>query len=133
MPMQITMDHIVLNVQDETSMIDFYTRVLGMESDRLDEYRVGDVSFPSVRLNEGTIIDLFPPKLHKKDAAAAPNLNHFCLVVDKAGWETVRGRLENDGVEIDGPRQVWGARGEGESIYFSDPDGNRLELKHYTG
>lgn len=131
--MRITMDHIVLNVQDETSMTDFYTRVLGMEPARLDEYRAGNVSFPSVRLNEGTIIDLFPPKLHKKDAAPAPNLNHFCMVVTKADWETVRSCLENDGIEIDGPRQVWGARGEGESIYFFDPDGNRLELKHYEG
>jgi catechol 2,3-dioxygenase-like lactoylglutathione lyase family enzyme len=131
--MQITMDHIVLNVQDETSMLDFYTRVLGMETDRLEEDRAGDVSFPSVRLNEGTIIDLFPPKMHKKDPASVPNLNHFCMVVDKADWEATRSRLEQEGIEIDGPSQVWGARGEGESIYFADPDGNRLELKHYAG
>ncbi len=129
--MRITMDHIVLNVQDEASMIDFYTRVLEMEPDRLDAYRAGDVPFPSVRLNENTIIDLFPPKMHKKDPAPAPNLNHFCMVVTKGDWQRVRDRLDAEGVEIDGPRQVWGARGEGQSIYFPDPDGNRLELKQY--
>jgi len=131
--MRITMDHIVFNVQDEALMVDFYTRVLEMEPERLDAYRAGKVSFPSVRLNENTIIDLFPPKLHKREPAPIPNLNHVCMVVTKADWERVRNRLEKEGVEIDGPRQVWGARGDGQSIYFLDPDGNRLELKHYEG
>ena len=58
--MQCTMDHIVLNVEDDEKMMDFYSKVLMLEAERLQEYRAGMVPFPSVRLNLDTIIDLFP-------------------------------------------------------------------------
>ena len=60
--MQCTMDHIVLNVEDDEKMMDFYSKVLMLEAERLHEYRSGMVPFPSVRLNSGTIIDLFPKR-----------------------------------------------------------------------
>jgi catechol-2,3-dioxygenase len=47
--MQSTMDHIVLNVEDDSKMITFYTEVLEMQPERLEEYRAGRVPFPSVR------------------------------------------------------------------------------------
>ena len=58
--MQCRMDHIVLNMDDEETMLDFYTRVLELHPERLAEYRAGTVPFPSVRLNADTIIDFFP-------------------------------------------------------------------------
>ncbi len=57
--MECLLDHIVLNVKDDEKMIAFYSEVLMFASERLDEYRAGDVPFPSVRLNSDTIIDLF--------------------------------------------------------------------------
>jgi hypothetical protein len=56
-------DHIVLNVEDENIMIDFYANVLEMAPERLREYQTGRVPFPSIRLNPDTIIDLFPKKM----------------------------------------------------------------------
>ena len=56
--MQCTMDHIVLNVEDDEKMMAFYSKVLMLEAERLHEYRSDMVPFPSVRLNSGTIIDL---------------------------------------------------------------------------
>ena len=48
--MQCLMDHIVLNVEDDEKMIDFYSRVLMLAPERLEEYRAGKVPFPSFDL-----------------------------------------------------------------------------------
>jgi hypothetical protein len=61
--MECEMDHSVLNVEDVEKMISFYVDVLKLQPERLDEYLVGKISFPSLRLNVNTIVDLFPRKL----------------------------------------------------------------------
>lgn len=53
------LDHIGLRVRDVESSLSFYTGVLGLESERVKEWRNGEVTFPSVRLNSSTLIDLF--------------------------------------------------------------------------
>ncbi|MBI3059805.1 MAG: VOC family protein, partial [Deltaproteobacteria bacterium] len=82
--MKITeLDHIVLNVRDIDRSLAFYTGVLGLKGERVQEFKEGKIGFPSVRINENTIIDLFPLKnaeVEKESAAnAVGNLNHFCL------------------------------------------------------
>lgn len=133
--MTFKMDHIVLNVVDVEAMLQFYTGVLGMSEERGDEFRAGTVPFPSVRLNRDTIIDLFPKKLWEKgnpDQVCRPNLNHFCLAVDKPSWEVLRRRLDRHSVAVDdGPVQRWGAHGTGVSIYFRDPEENVIEVRYY--
>ena len=61
--MQGFLDHIVLNIEDDETMIDFYTKVLMLPAERLEDYRAGEAPFPSVRINHHTVIDLFPKKL----------------------------------------------------------------------
>lgn len=126
--MAATLDHLVLKMRDEPAMIHFYTQVVGLEPERLAEYRDGQVPFPSVRINEVTIIDLFPATL---EAPVTPNLDHFCMALDRASWERVQQRLTDHGAEIDGPHTRWGALGNGTSIYVTDPDGNVVELRTY--
>ncbi|GIS87588.1 MAG: hypothetical protein CM1200mP18_02980 [Gammaproteobacteria bacterium] len=53
------LDHIGLRVRDVESSLLFYTGVLGLESERVKEWRNGQVTFPSIRLNSSTLIDLF--------------------------------------------------------------------------
>ncbi|HXH08911.1 MAG TPA: VOC family protein [Alphaproteobacteria bacterium] len=128
------MDHIVLNVPDIERSIAFYTEVLGLEPERLDEFRQGKVPFPSVRVSPDTVIDLFPMKSGETldRAGGLPNLNHFTLVVDVADFEAFQKHLTEHGVKIEeGPGRRWGARGYGMSVYFSDPDGNRIEVRCY--
>ena len=133
--MTLAIDHIVLNVVDIDVMLNFYTRVLGLEGERIDAYQADEVPFPSVRLTADTIIDLFPKKMWIKqnpDQVCRPNLNHFCLVSDKNGWENLHSRLESNGVAIDeGPVKRWGAHGTGVSIYFRDPEENVIEVRYY--
>ena len=64
----IELDHIVLNVNDIERSLLFYTQILGLKGERIDEFKSGKVGFPSVRINEGTIIDLFPAKQPRASA-----------------------------------------------------------------
>ncbi len=131
------LDHIVLNVEDDETIIAFYTEVLQLPTERLEEYRSGHVPFPSFRLNADTIIDLFPKKLWQKSAAQGEgreNLNHFCFAVTKADWDALVKRLEHIGISIEkGPVRLWGAQGTGTSIYFRDPESNVIEVRYYEG
>lgn len=95
--MDCLMDHIVLNIADDEKMIDFYSRVLMLAPERLEEYQAGKVPFSSVRLNPDTIIDLFPKRMWQKDAAAARGkgrLNHFCLALGRGDWDDLLERLQ---------------------------------------
>ena len=135
--MQCMMDHIVLNMEDDDAMIDFYSKVLMLETERLEEYRSRQVPFPSVRLNTDTVIDLFPKRLWQKDTATEPgrfHLNHFCFSMDKKNWDELLERLNNYNINIvEGPVLRWGAHGTGTSIYFRDPEQNLIEARYYQG
>lgn len=128
------MDHIVLNVRDMDRVLDFYTNVLGLETDRLEEFRQGKVPFPSVRINAGTVIDLFPAAagVTEGQKTALASLNHFCLVIEKTDMQRVIEHLQRHGVTIEqGPVQRWGSRGNGTSIYFNDPENRQIEIRYY--
>lgn len=133
--MNFKMDHIVINVVDIDKMVQFYTEVLRLPGERLEEFKNHKVPFPSVRLTKDTIIDLFPRQLWEKtnpNDVCRPNLNHFCLSTDKSSWEKLQKRLQKNGVQIDdGPVKRWGAHGPGVSIYFRDPEENILEVRYY--
>jgi catechol 2,3-dioxygenase-like lactoylglutathione lyase family enzyme len=133
--MEYLMDHIVLNVENEENMTAFYTEVLQMRPERVQEYRAGKVPFPSVRLNSDTIIDLFPKKMWQKSNQAEQgreNLNHFCIALNKGEWDNLLVRLEANNVKIEeGPVPRWGAHGTGFSTYFRDPEGNLIEVRYY--
>jgi len=134
--MRFVMDHIVLNVEDDEKMMAFYADVLGLAVERLEEYRQGKIPFPSVRLNAETIIDIFPKKMWDPQARSGDgveNMNHFCLVAsDKQEFQRLLERLAARLVDIkEGPVSRWGARGMGTSVYFSDPEGNLIEVRHY--
>lgn len=124
MTLRVTgLDHIVLNVADAEKSLAFYRYELGLEGVRVEEWRTGDVPFPSVRLDESTIIDLFElPR-------TGENLNHFCLVVEPTDFEQIKASGRFD--VIDGPGKRFGARGDGTSLYVRDPDGNTVELRYY--
>ena len=133
--MRCEMDHIVLNTENEEQMIKFYSKVLQLPSERLDEYRAGKVPFPSVRLNEHTIIDFFPKRMWGPSSVKGTgrkDLNHFCVSLEQAEWKRLVDRVTENGTTIDvGPVPRWGACGVGTSVYFSDPEGNTIEARYY--
>jgi catechol 2,3-dioxygenase-like lactoylglutathione lyase family enzyme len=122
--MRVTdLDHLVLNVADVERSLAYYRGVLGLEGERVEEWRQGQVLFPSVRVDAATIIDLL------EAPREGENLNHLCLVLPQADWEEAVAHPE---IEVTGgPAKLFGARGMGTSIYTRDPDGNTVELRHY--
>jgi catechol 2,3-dioxygenase-like lactoylglutathione lyase family enzyme len=129
--MEATLDHVVLEVSDVAAAAAFYHAVLGFEPVRLREFLAGDAPFASVRVNSGTIIDLFPPKLWG-NAELPANPNHLCFTMAKHEVEAIRERLTGRGGEITLERERnFGARGLGHSFYFQDPDGITLEAKFH--
>jgi catechol 2,3-dioxygenase-like lactoylglutathione lyase family enzyme len=133
--MKFELDHIVLAVRDMDAMLHFYLEVIGLVPHRVEDYRAGSALFPCARVDEGTLVDLLPEALWNTGTAGSgtfPNLNHFCLALEKPEWDPLLGRLSAAGVGIEmGPLLRSGARGDGMAIYVRDPDGNQLELRHY--
>jgi catechol 2,3-dioxygenase-like lactoylglutathione lyase family enzyme len=119
----VGLDHVVLNVADVERSLAWYRDELGLEGVRVDEWRRGEALFPSVRLDEGTIIDLL------KTERTGQNVDHVCLVIEPTDLDALAasGRFE----VVGGPAQLFGARGEGVGMYVRDPDGNVVELRHY--
>jgi catechol 2,3-dioxygenase-like lactoylglutathione lyase family enzyme len=120
-------DHLVLVVEDVERTLDWYRRHAGLAPVRQDEWRAGEVPFPSLRVDESTIIDLIPG-LRLADGRG--HLDHICLVVDS--------RAELDALASDPEIEVvdrgsrFGARGVAESIYVHDPDGLLVEFRTYA-
>jgi catechol 2,3-dioxygenase-like lactoylglutathione lyase family enzyme len=124
--MRITaLDHIVLNVADVERSLEFYAGKLGLQPERVEAWRKREVGFPSVRVNEQTIIDLLA------HAPSGQNLAHFCMVAD-GPMEAIQAHLASHGIEVhEGPDTRSGARGNATSVYVRDPDGNTVELRCY--
>jgi catechol 2,3-dioxygenase-like lactoylglutathione lyase family enzyme len=115
-------DHVVLNVTDVRRSLDFYAGVLGLEPVRLAEWEAGEAPFVSVRVHDGCIIDLM--ELER----SGENADHLCLVVEDDLDDLIAaGTITPDS----GPMDLFGARGQGYSVYLRDPDGNRVELRQY--
>ena len=126
------MDHIVLNVADVDRSLDFYSGVLGLQPERADQFHRGEVGFPSVRINEGTLIDIMKSNAPVLNEGVAHNLNHFCLVADGLDLDAFVEELTTKDVPgLRGPVSRWGARGQAMSVYFLDPDGNEIEVRCY--
>ena len=126
------MDHIVLRTKDVEESLRFYTEVLGLQPERVEQWRAGEVRFPSARLNADTIIDFFASDNIPLGKDGPKNQDHFCMVIDYTDMEELKLRFEEAGIEIQaGPGKRWGSHGDGISLYIYDPDDNVVELRHY--
>jgi glyoxylase I family protein len=134
------LDHVVLWTKNPQASMDFYTKIIGLDPVRFDEYAAGAAPFPSVRVSEDSIIDLMP--MARADAtdsqtqvggSAGHPVNHVCLAMSKSEYDALDQRLQAVGVDT-GARlsPTFGARGWGpQAFYFADPDGNVLEARYY--
>ncbi|KUN04166.1 dioxygenase [Streptomyces yokosukanensis] len=137
----IRLDHVVLWVADPVAAAGFYQEAVGLEPVRVTEFAEGKAAFPSVRVNEETLLDLAPLAFAERmtmltgaaDRAGHP-VNHLCLSLSADAFDALRTRLEERGVPMsDIGHDSFGARGNApRSFYFHDPDGNVLEARHYT-
>ncbi len=122
-------DHLVLRCADVETTLAFYADTLGLPGERVDQWHKGMVPFPSVRIDDTTLIDLVAGPSEPVSRPAA-NLDHLCLVVEPntdLGALAASGRLN----VVDGPATRWGAQGNATSLYVTDPDGTVVELRAY--
>ena len=125
-PVNVTgLDHLVLDVADVERSAAWYTEHLGLELLRMDEWRRGEVFFPSLRLDDTTIIDLLAKE------PSGENMNHFAVVVEDVDLQAVIDSGEFELAGPDHPSDLYGARGQGLGIYVKDPDGHTVELRTY--
>ena len=126
------MDHIVLRCQDVDVSLRFYNEILGLELLRVDQFKAGEVRFPSARINADTLIDFFPTEQAPIGKDDVKNQDHFCMVIEPQDIDDLKAKCESMGIEIQsGPGKRWGAWGDGTSLYIYDPDDNVVELRFY--
>ncbi|HSE95766.1 MAG TPA: VOC family protein [Methylomirabilota bacterium] len=120
----LELDHIVLRVRDQGASRRFYTEILGLTLDHVNERA------QLVQLRGGRhLLDLLPGE-PATDGAPGGGMDHVCFsircddLVGLASW------LRQQGVAVEGAVvSRRGAFGDGPSLYIRDPDGYRIELK----
>ena len=118
------LDHVVLRTRDPVRLERFYIDLLGCSLER----RQPDFKLTQLRAG-ASLIDLIEVGGSDAPAPEARNMDHFCLRVEPFDGAAIQAALAAAGVECAPPRDRFGAEGKGPSVYFHDPDGNRVELK----
>jgi glyoxylase I family protein len=128
------LDHVVLRVTDLQAMMRFYIEVIGCAVEKIQE------NLGLYQLRAGSsLIDLVPidGPLGQKGGAApgteGRNMDHFCLQVEPFDAESIIAHLRTSGFDPAPVASRYGAKGQGPSIYVTDPEGNVLELKGPPG
>jgi glyoxylase I family protein len=124
-------DHVVFRVRDTDASAAFYEAVLGCSVAR----RRPDLGLVHLRAG-ASMVDLVAVDGPLGRAGgegpgrAGRNVDHLCLRVEPFDEPVIVAHLARFGIEPRGPASPnFGAEGDGPSLYFSDPDGNAIELK----
>lgn len=135
------LDHVVLWVTDPLKTARWLMEIVGFGPVRVEEYERGESPFPSVRVNDNSIIDLCPvadaPAVNEMtktpDSSGFP-VNHVCIALSSRDeYDQLAQRFEAAGVDTSARRQVtYGARAYApEAFYIRDADNNTLEFRYY--
>ncbi len=124
------LDHVVIRARDVARLAAFWRDVLGCEVEKVQD-KLGLTQMRAGR----SLVDLVDVEGKIGRQGGAPpgaeghNMNHFCLRVDPFDGAAIQAHLKAHGVEVGAVEQRYGAEGDGPSLYFTDPEGNTIELK----
>ncbi len=117
-------DHVALNVRDLQKSLEFYTNILGLKISERENQKPGieyflDCGSSLVGLIQGD----FKGGEHffRNDGLGA---NHFSFRVHAKDFDGIVAELKERQVPIHFSKK----RDKSWSVYFSDPDGNKLEM-----
>jgi catechol 2,3-dioxygenase-like lactoylglutathione lyase family enzyme len=125
--MTIELDHMILTVNDSARSVGFYETILKFphESD--------DGPFSILRVTPG-----FTLLVAQWGTSGG---THLAFSMTKAEFDAVFQRVKDAALpygdrydlvgNMKGPGDERGARGDGKSLYFFDPDKHLLEIRHY--
>jgi catechol 2,3-dioxygenase-like lactoylglutathione lyase family enzyme len=127
MPLPLALDHCVIHVSDWERSNTFYRDVLGAEIVPVRQgfaYRIGEV-----QLNCHGPNHMGQPRAR---LPVMPGGSDLCFQW-RGPIEDAVTHLNRQGVAIElGPVKRFGARGQGRSVYFRDPDGSLMEFISYA-
>jgi catechol 2,3-dioxygenase-like lactoylglutathione lyase family enzyme len=114
-PLKTTgIDHVVLHVKDLARAKKFYVDFLGMEIEHERSWQLflkcGAQGVALFEAEDG------------EEIHGGSEMNHMALRLKAGEYEKVKALLEERGIE------VTGRTGDPHCVYFSDPDGHRLQL-----
>jgi len=130
MPFSINrIDHVVLNCRDLDATAAWYQHGLGMDREEFGPDRRIALKFGNQKINlRPTGASNWPT-----GAVDAPGSVDLCFITTSAPKD-VLDHLRGCGIAVtEGPVQRIGALGAMTSVYCCDPDGNLVEIAHYSG
>jgi len=123
----VSLDHLVITVQDIPHAIKFYVEILGMTEVTFGDNRKA-LSYGQQKINLHKFGEEFEPKA----AAPLPGSADLCFIIDGELEEFIE-HLNDNNIEIlQGPISRTGALGVLNSVYVRDPDQNLIELSSYS-
>ncbi|MDT7627221.1 MAG: lactoylglutathione lyase [Pseudonocardiales bacterium] len=135
-PTALKTGHVGLNVTDLTRSKDFYQRVLGLEL--MVDGRDGDREWAFLG-RDGTLLITLWRQSEGRFATALPGLHHLAFQVDTPEEvRAVQRNLSNLGADFGADFQYDGVvahreGGDSGGVFFTDPDGIRLEVYTPSG
>ena len=121
------LDHMILRVNDRTTAIEFYTRILGFGHEGERE------PFSIIRVTPEFTLQIAP--------WGTQGGEHLAFAMARSEFDEVFDRIRNAGLEFGdsfhtvgnmrGPGDEAGARGPGKAVYVFDPSKHLIEIRHY--
>ena len=120
-------DHLILNVNEVSSSVDFYINVLGFELEGEDG------PFTVIRVNESFTLQLAP--------WGAGGNEHLAFALSREAFDKTFARVKEKGIPYGdsfhsvgnnlGPGVESGARGPAPTLYMNDPNNHLIEIRTY--
>ncbi len=133
MPVEVIgIDHIYLAVRDMRQSTTFYDRLMTVLAFRKNEATLaGEPHVHYYNRQFGFTLRPGRPETPAHDPFA-PGLHHFCFrVLDERAVDRAAAELRAAGVEITEPKLYPEYAPDYYAIFFSDPDGVRLEITNF--
>ena len=121
----VTLDHLIVRVNDRDASVRFYTEVMGFGDEGADG------PFSVIRVSPETTLQLAPWGTQGGD--------HLAFALSAEQFEAAFSRVKAAGMpygdsfhdvgNMRGPGEESGAKGPGPTIYVFDPDGHLVELR----
>ena len=120
-------DHLILNVNEVSSSVDFYVNVLGFELEGEDG------PFTVIRVNEDFTLQLAP--------WGTGGNEHLAFALSREAFDGAFARVKEKGIPFgdsyhsvgnnSGPGVESGARGPAPTLYMNDPNNHLIEIRTY--
>jgi len=122
-----TIDHLILNTNDLSASVDFYTNILGFK----DEGQYGP--FTVVRVSKDFTLQLAP--------WGTKGNEHYAFAMSRKDFDAAFQRIKQNQIQYGdsfhtvgnntGPGNEAGARGVGPTVYMFDPNHHLIEIRTY--